>query len=79
MRSKIDLYFDGASQGNLLVCGAGGIIYISKSHTVKLKVVLGHGTNNFAEIMVLKLALILAAEKRTSHLQFSGGSMLVIE
>jgi ribonuclease HI len=79
LRSKIDLYFDGASQGNLLVCGAGGIIYISKSHTVKLKVVLGHGTNNFAEIMVLKLALILVAEKRTSHLQVSGGSMLVIE
>jgi hypothetical protein len=26
-----------------------------------------------------KLALILAAKKRTSHLQVSGGSMLVIE
>jgi ribonuclease HI len=78
-RSGSWLYFDGATQGNLLVCGAGGIIYISESHTVKLRVGLGHGTNNFAEIMVLKLALILAAEKRTSHLQVSGGSMLVIE
>jgi ribonuclease HI len=78
-RSGSWLYFDGATQGNPLVCGAGGIIYISESHTVKFRAGLGHGTNNFAEIMVLKLALILAAEKRTSHLQVSGDSMLVIK
>jgi hypothetical protein len=66
------LYFDGATQGNPLVCGVGGIIYISESHTVNFRASLGHGTNNFPEIMVLKLALILATEKRTSHLQVFG-------
>jgi ribonuclease HI len=78
-RSRSWLCFDGETQGNVLVCGANRIIYISESHTVNFRAGLEHGTNNFAEIMVLKLALILAAEKSTSHLQVSGDSMLVIK
>jgi ribonuclease HI len=65
-RSGSWLYFDGETQGNPLVCGEGGIIYISESHTMKFRAGLGHGTNNFVEIMVLKLALILVAEKNFS-------------
>ena len=62
-----------------MVCGEGGIIYIFESHIVNFRAGLGHETNIFVEIMVLKLALILAAEKRTYHLQVSGDSMLVIK
>jgi ribonuclease HI len=62
-----------------LVCGEGGIIYIFESHIVNLRAGLGHETNIFVEIMVLKLALILVAEKRTYHLQVSSDSMLVIK
>jgi ribonuclease HI len=44
---------------------------------VKLKVGLGRGSNNFAELMVLKLSLILAAERGVSCLQVFGDSLLV--
>lgn len=71
------LYFDGAAQGDPRISGAGGIVFISDSHVVKLKAGLGRGSNNFAELMALKLSLILAAERGVSRLQVFGDSLLV--
>jgi ribonuclease HI len=44
---------------------------------LKFKAGLGRGTNNFDELMALKLVLILAAEKGVQKLQIFRDSMIV--
>ena len=51
-------FFDGAAQNEL--CGGGDFLYLSDSHFFVLTMGLGPGSNNFAEIMSLKLLLIFA-------------------
>jgi ribonuclease HI len=41
----------------------GRSLYISKNHLYKIKMGLGTGTNNHAELMALKLLLQFAGEK----------------
>ena len=41
-------YFDGSAAGDPMICGAGGILFISDRHHITFKEVLGLGTNNFA-------------------------------
>eukprot|EP01018_Ginkgo_biloba_P034237 Gb_24170 [translate_table: standard] len=41
-------YFDGASQGNSQVSGAGGVIFLKDTHIIRIKAGLGRGSNNFA-------------------------------
>jgi ribonuclease HI len=71
-------FFDGASQENEDHCGGGGVLYISPSHFYKLKWGLGQGSNNYVELMVLKILLTFAGEKWISNLQIFGDSMMVI-
>jgi ribonuclease HI len=54
------------------------VIYISPSHYYNLKWGLGQGSNNYAELMALKLLLTFAGEKGITHLQIFGDSMVVI-
>ena len=75
-RSKPWGFFDGAEQNN--VCGGGALLYLSKTHFFEMIVGLGEGSNNFAEIMSLKLLLVLAAEKGVTTLNFMGDSSNVI-
>jgi ribonuclease HI len=42
--------------------GAGGILNLSTSHTISFKARVGQETNNFCELMALKLVLMLARE-----------------
>eukprot|EP01018_Ginkgo_biloba_P009885 Gb_00929 [translate_table: standard] len=72
-------FFDGAAQGEPQICGAEGILCIKALHTIKFKAGLGKGTNNYAELMALKLRLFLAGEKGVSRLQVFGDSMVVIK
>jgi ribonuclease HI len=69
-------YFDGASQNNR--CGGGGILYLSDSHHFSMTFGLGMGTNNFAELMSLKLLIAFAIEKGCHSLTVYGDSMNVI-
>lgn len=78
-KSKVRAYFDGASQGNPQICGAGGIIFLEKSHSLKFRAGLVQGTNNYAELMAFKLHLTLASEKGITNLQIFGDSLLVMK
>ena len=69
-------FFDGAAQNNS--CGGGAVLFLSESHYFVMSIGLGEGTNNFAELMSLKLLLIFALEKGCNELNFLGDSMNVI-
>eukprot|EP00253_Pinus_taeda_P010579 PITA_10579 len=69
-------YFDGAAQNNN--AGAGIVIHISPSHSLKADVGLGPGTNNFAELSALKLLLCWLITKNISSAQIFGDSLNVI-
>ena len=72
-------FFDGASQDRQLNCGGGGVLYKSESHYFHFSVGLGRGTNNYAELMTLRLLLLFALEQGCMSLQVYGDSLLVIE
>ena len=69
-------FFDGAAQDDL--CGGGAYLYLSDSHFFSLTMGLGAGTNNYAELMSLKLLLIFATEKGINRLTVLGDSMNAI-
>lgn len=69
-------FFDGAAQNN--ACGGGAILYLAENHSFTLTMGLGQGTNNFAEIMSLKLLMIFALEKDCTSLSVFGDSLNVI-
>ena len=69
-------FFDGAAQ--IDICGGGVVLYLSDSHYFVLSMGLGGGTNNFSELMSLKLLLIFSLEKRCNKLNFMGDSLNVI-
>ena len=71
-------YFDGSAAGMPQICGAGGILYISDEHFFTFFAGLGLGTNNFAEILDLKLLIILALKQGVQTMHIFGDSQLVI-
>ena len=71
-------YFDGSAAGDPMICGAGGILFISDSHYVSFKAGLGLGTNNYAELCALKLLLRLSRKYNLDKIQVFGDSQLVI-
>jgi len=75
-KSKPWGFLDGASQNDL--CGEGGLLYLSNDHFFEISFGLGEGSNNFAELMSLKMLLIFAAEKGCQNLALFGDSVNVI-
>jgi hypothetical protein len=71
-------FFDGASQNNNLLCGGGALLFLSENHSYKLKMGLGPGTNNYVELMSLKLLLLFSKEKEVDTLHIFGDSLNVI-
>ena len=59
--------------------GTWGVIHLSNSHSINFKFGMGNGSNNFSELISLKLVLTLALEHGVAHLQVSGDSLLVIK
>jgi ribonuclease HI len=53
-------------------------MYLSDNHFFKIKMGLGQGTNNYVELMDLKLLLQFVGEKVVQSIQFFGDSMNVI-
>jgi ribonuclease HI len=49
-----------------------------KTHSFHTKLGLGQGTNNYAELLTLKLLLTFAKEKDLRHIQIFGDSMIVV-
>ena len=56
----------------------GACLYLNQSHFFQISLGLGTGTNNYAELMTLKLLLCFANERNCRQLQVYGDSMVVI-
>lgn len=56
-------YFDGASQDGQMRCGGGGVLHKSEDHYFHISAGLGRGSNNYAELMSLRLLLLFALEQ----------------
>ena len=69
-------FFDGASQK--LTCGGGECLYLNQNHYSQISLGLGARTNNYAELMTLKLLLCFAIERNCIKLQVFGDSMVII-
>ena len=54
------------------------MLFISDDHYYTFKAGLGFGTNNYAELIGLKLLLTLSLQHNYKHLQIFGDSQLVI-
>jgi ribonuclease HI len=70
--------FMGPSQSTQSGGGAWGIIFLSPNHTISFKARIRVATNNFIELLVLKLVLIIALEKGLTQIRIMGDSLLVI-
>jgi ribonuclease HI len=68
----------GLVKGILLFVELSGVIHLDDHHVISFKVGLGRGTNNKAELMALKLLLILSAEKGAQKLQIFDNSLVVV-
>jgi ribonuclease HI len=53
-------YFDGTTPGTPSRGGARGIIYFSINQSISFKARIGQQTNNYCELMALKLILMMA-------------------
>ena len=62
-------YFDGSASGDPKICGAGGVLFIYDDHFYTFKAGLGIGTNNFVELIGLKLLLTLSLQHNFKQLQ----------
>jgi len=69
-------FFDGASQNNL--CGGGAVLFLAEDHFFKIAIGLGEGSNNYAEILSLKMLLVIAIEYSIKDISIYGDSMNVI-
>ena len=70
------VFFYGVSQN--YTCGGGGLLYFSDTHYYTLTPGLGNGTNNYDELMSLKLLLAFAIEQDCKKITFYGDSKNVI-
>ena len=66
-------YFDGSTAGVPQICGAGGILYLFDEHSFAFSAGLGIGTNNFVELLTLKLLITLALKQGVQTLQVFWG------
>jgi len=73
------VFFDGASQGEPAVGGAGGILHLLDTHFFKFAAGLGRSTNNKAEIFVVFLVMRCAISRGILKLQVFGDSKLVVD
>ena len=56
----------------------GAVLFLVETDFFQIHLGLGWGTNNFAELLTLKLLLTFARERNCAHIQIFGDSMLVI-
>ena len=71
-------FFNGVAWGNPTICGGGGVFYLSYEHFFQIQLGLWDGTNNYAELMALRILLLFPLEWGHTKLQFFGDSLQVI-
>ena len=59
-------------------CGGGALLFLSDSHYFELTLGLEEGSNNYVELLSLKLLLIFATENGCRRLNIFGDSLNVI-
>ena len=69
-------FFDGAMQQN--ICGGGALLFLSDSHWFEISAGLGEGTNNYVELLSLKILLLFTMEKGCRKINLFGDSLNVI-
>lgn len=72
-------YFDGASLDQQMLCGGGEVLHKYDAHYFHFSAGLGRGTNNYAELMTLRLLLLFSLEHGCLSLQVFGDSSIVID
>ena len=65
-------FFDGASQGDPPIGGAGGIIRLDETNKISFKLGLGRSTNNKHEISPLWATMKIANDKQLKRLHIYG-------
>ena len=56
----------------------GATLFLNPTHHFQISMGLGSGTNNYAELMALKLLLCFAIESNCKKLQVFGDSLVII-
>ena len=72
-------FFDGASQGDPLLGGAGAIIFFSTTKKKKIKYAMGLASSNKAELSTLWATLRVAQNSQIQEIQIFGDSKVVID
>ena len=70
-------YFDGSTQE--IGCGGRAILHLSETHSFKIQMGLGRGTNNYVELLAAKYLIRFALNKQCSNLQLFGDSKIVFD
>eukprot|EP00253_Pinus_taeda_P034809 PITA_34809 len=68
-------FFDGSAQED--ACRGGAILHLNDRHCYKIKINLGRGTNNYAELCAAKHIIHFAIQKQCRHLQLFGDSKII--
>ena len=72
-------FFDGVSQGDPPIGGAGGVIFLNDTNKISFKLGLGRATNNKVELSTLWAAMKIAKDKHITRLHIYGDSKYVID
>ena len=59
-------------------CGGGATLFLNSTHHFKITMGLGTGSNNYAELMALKLLLCFAIEKNCKKIHTFGDSLVIL-
>ena len=72
-------FFNGASQGDPLLGGAGAVIFLPSTKKMKIKFATGQASNNKAELSALWATLKVAKSTHIQEIQIYGDSKVVID
>ena len=72
-------YFDGASQGEPPLGGAGAVVYFSTKKKMLAKYATGQATNNMSEISALWETLKVVSSNQIQDIQIFGDSKVVVD
>ena len=72
-------FFDGASQGEPPLGGAGAVIFFPSTKKMKIKFATGQASNNKGELSALWASLKVAKSTHIQEIQIYGDSKVVID
>ena len=59
-------------------CWGGATLFLNSTHHFQIKMGLGTGTNNYIELVALKLLLCFALERNSRKIQIFGDSLVIL-